>query len=180
MSDLSISIVPNQSIYQDKKNKSIEILDWLVSLDIVKPNLSECVLGANEGYAISNGAKLVVVDPEYLPFNLVTNGLEIITDREVFHTGINGIEELICPNCKQNIISEDWDFLNEWGYNTSNNLTCPFCNIAADINQFKFTPVWGFSDFGFTFWNWSNLTDEFVEAFEQKLGCSIKLVHTRI
>ena len=180
MSDHSISIVPSQSAYPDKEIKAKEILDWLVSLDIVKPTLSDCVLSSNEGYEISNGAKLVSTQPEYLPYNLITNGLEIITERQVFHTGQNGIEELICPRCKQDIANEDWEFLNEWGDNKSNNLTCPLCNVATDIHHFKFTPEWGFSNLGFTFWNWPAFTENFINDFKLKLGCDINLVYTRI
>ena len=178
MSDNSISIVPRQSSYPDKEIKAKEILDWLISLDIVKPIRSDCVLSSNDGYEISDGAKLVSTEPEYLPFDLGANGLEIITERQVFHTGQNGIEELICPNCNQDIANEEWDFLSEWGDSKSNNLTCTLCNIATDIHKFKFMPEWGFSDLGFTFWNLLSLTEEFVEDFKQKLGCDINLVST--
>jgi len=180
MSDHSTSIIPKQSAYPDKEIKAKEILDWLVSLDIVKPTLSDCVLSSNDGYSISEGAKLITTEPEYLPFDLTTNGLEITTERQVFHTGQNGIEELICPSCKQDIANKDWDFLSEWGDNKSNNLTCPLCNIATDIHQFHFTPEWGFSDLGFTFWNWISLKGSFIDDFKQKLGCDINIVHTHI
>ena len=180
MSDHSISIVPRQSSYPDKEVKAKEILEWLISLDIVKSTLSDCVLSSSYGYAISEGAKLVTTEPDYLPFDFTTNGLEIITERHVFHTGQNGIEELICPSCNQDIANEDWDFLSEWGDNKSNNLTCPLCNVARDVHQFHFIPEWGFSDLGFTFWNWPSLTENFIDHFKQKLGCEINKVYTHI
>ena len=180
MSDHSISIVPRQSNYPGKEIKAKEILDWLISLDIVKPTLSDCILSANNGYPISNGAKLVTTEPENLPYDLIANGLEIITDRRVFHTGQNGIEELICPNCKQNIANEDWDFLREWNDNISNNLTCPLCNIGTDVHQFDFTPEWGFSNLGFTFWNWPSLTEKFISNFRQNLKVDVNIIYTRI
>ena len=180
MSDHSISIVPKLSVYPKKETKASEVLKWLVSLDIVKPTLSDCILSSANGYAISNGARFISTEPAYLPFNRGVNGLEIITKRQVFDTGENGIEELICPDCKQNIASEDWEFLNEWHSNASNNLTCPLCNIGTEIHQFSFTPEWGFSDLGFTFWNWSGLTNDFISDFRQKLGCEVNLVYTWI
>ena len=180
MSDHSISIVPKQSAYPGKVSKAKEILGWLVSLDIVKPTPSNCILSSNEGYAISKGAKRVTTEPEYLPFNLGVNGLEIITERQVFDTGQNGMDELICPNCKQDMASEDWDFLSEWGDNKSDNLTCPLCNVATDIHQFKFTPEWGFSEIGFTFWNWPPFTEEFIDEIKQKLDSEVDVVYTWI
>jgi len=180
MSDHSISIVPRKSNYFDNKEKAKEILDWLISLDIVKPTLSDCVLSSDNGYAISEGAKNITTDPDSLPFDLITNGLEIITERHVFHTGENGIEELICPNCNQDFSSEDWDFLSDWSDNKSNNLKCPLCNVGTDIHKFKFTPEWGFSDLGFSLWNWTELTEDFINDFKQKLDCDVNVVFTWI
>lgn len=180
MSDQSISIVPRQSSYPEKKAKAKEILDWLISKDIVKPSLSECVLSSDKGYAISEGAKRVTEFPDDLPIDLITNGLEVITERQVFHTGENGMDECICPNCNKDISSEDWSFFNEWAEQKSNNLTCPLCNVATEIHQLEFSPEWGFSDLGFTFWNWPNFKDEFISEFKQKLSCDISIVYSHI
>ena len=180
MSDHSISISPKLSAYPDKESKAKEILVWLVSLDIVKPTLSDCILSSNNGYSISEGAKLVATEPEYLPFHLRTNGIEIITQRQIFDTGENGMDELICPACGQDIAGESWEFFREWDDNKSNNLTCPLCHTGTDIHQFNFTPEWGFSDLGFTFWNWPGLTETFLNDFKQKLGCDINVVYTWI
>jgi len=57
MSDHSVSIVPQQSFYPENKDKAKVILDWLISEDIINSSLTDCVLGAENGYAISEGAK---------------------------------------------------------------------------------------------------------------------------
>lgn len=180
MGDYSISIVPKQSNYKNKEKKIEEILKWLISRDIIKSSLSDCILSSDNGYSISNGAKTVTNQPEYLPFSLVVNGLEIITERVIFDTGQNGIETLICPSCNQNIASEDWNFLNEWAANESDNLTCPLCNTTTDIHKYKFTPEWGFSNLGFCFWNWPQLTESFIEEFKEKLDSDISIVYRKI
>ena len=180
MSDHSISIVPKLSVYPNKEFKAKKILQWLISLDIVKPTLSDCILSSNNGYSISEGANLVSADPGDLPFHLITNGLQIIIERQIFHTGENGMDEAICPNCNQDISGEGWDFFSEWDEHKNNNLTCPLCNVGIDIHQYNFTPEWGFSDLGFTFWNWPGFTESFLNDFKQKLGCDINLVYTWI
>ena len=180
MSEHSISIVPRQSNYPNNNTKAREILDWLVSKDIVKPILSNCILGSDNGYAISDGAKQITHFPEDVPFDFATNGLEIVTKRQIFYTGENGIENLICPSCGQDIAKEDWDFLSEWGDNESNNLTCPLCNVATDIHQFNFAPEWGFSDLGFIFWNFPTFTDNFIDEFKKKLDCETSVVNQHI
>lgn len=180
MSDHSISIVPRQSSYLDNNVKAIEVLEWLISQDIVKSTLSDCILSSDKGYAISHGANRVVYTPGELPFDLITNGLEIITNRQVFHSGENGLDKCICPNCKENIATEDWSFFIDWYERKSNHLTCPLCNVETDIQQFQFSPSWGFSDLGFTFWNWPDFTDEFIAEFRCKLGTDISIVYSHI
>jgi hypothetical protein len=87
MSDSYISIVPKVKEYPHHKQKAGEIINWLTSRDIIKTHLSDCTLGKDLGYAVSEGAKKVVEEPEYLPFDLITNGLEVITEMNIFHPG---------------------------------------------------------------------------------------------
>ena len=178
MSEHSISIVPKQSSYPNKEEKAREVLDWLISLDCVKPEKSDCVLSREEGYAVSDGARNVTNKPDYLPFGLITNGLEITTERQVFLTGENGINELICPSCNKDISGEDWDFLNDWSKSKSDNIICPLCNVGKEIHSYNFSPAWGFSDLGFTFWNWPELKESFIRDFKNRLLCDINIVYT--
>ncbi|MES2618689.1 MAG: sugar ABC transporter ATPase [Bacteroidota bacterium] len=177
MSEHSISIVPRQSSYPDNRSKAYEILDWLVSKDIVKKTSSDCILSSEYGYAISDGARLVSPSPDYLPFDYNINGLEIVIERCIFDAGEGGLDKIICPNCLKNIANEDWD-LNPWYNKESDNLICPACRHETDIHKFRFEPTWGFSDLGFTFWNWPDFTDEFISDFKKKLECDISIVHT--
>ena len=180
MSDHSISIVPRKSDYQNREIQAKNIVSWLLSRDIIKPVLSNCVLGPGKGYAISDGARLVTSFPDALPLGLVVNGLEIITERQIFDTAENGIESLFCPNCKEDISGEDWSFLNEWADGKSDNLICPQCKQVSEIHNYSFTPDWGFSNIGFIFWNWPELTPEFIEEFKLKLGCEISVVYQHV
>lgn len=87
MSDNSIAVVSKQRDYPEPKAKAKEILDWLISRDIVKPEPSNCILSAEMGYAVSEGAAKVVKVPNDLPFSLTVNGLEIVSDDNVFDPG---------------------------------------------------------------------------------------------
>ncbi len=179
MSDYSISIVPRLSNYPDKENKVKEILDWLISLDIVEANLTDCILGEGNGYAISQGVVMVVAHPKELPFELSVNGLEITTERTVFDTGENFTEQLICPNCQEDIAFEDWD-LESWTSEESDDLTCNACGVPSNIHSYSFEPKMGFSNIGFTFWNWPELKPEFIKSFEEKLNCEIAIVNRHL
>ncbi len=180
MSDYCISIVPKISSFPNKEEKIDEILSWLIENDIIKPDTSDCILGSRrKRYAVSIGAKHVTTFPEYLPFDLEINGLEIIDSRQVFDTGGNGIESVMCPACCRNILANGLDFIAKW-YEGENAVQCSICETLVDIHSYDFTPEWGFSDLGFSFWNWPKLTDSFMEEFQHKLGCEINLVFTRI
>jgi len=182
MSDAAISLVSRQSENSDRKSKANEILQWLIAQDIVRPQQSDCIGGPGDGYAMWEGARNVVAEPEQLAvcFQLQVNGLEVITERHVFHTGQHGLETVICPHCEQDIAGEDWSFMGEWDSGVSNNLTCPLCSHSGEIHSFAFTPAWGFSDLGFTFWNWPDFTDSFLEAFREKLNGEIDIVYSGI
>jgi hypothetical protein len=94
MSDSSRAIVPKITDYPGRKEKASEIIDWLVAEDIIKGELSDCILSKYHGYAISAGAKYVVKEPQYLPFDLITNGLELVTEPTVLNYGeITGEED---------------------------------------------------------------------------------------
>ena len=108
------------------------------------------------------------------------NGLQIIQERSVFTAMANGLDELICPNCKQDLAGGDLEIIDEWFANQNDTPTCPHCNTPADIHKFEFTPQWGFSDLGFTFWNCPDLTDSFIDDFKEKLGCEINVVYAHI
>ncbi|GGH79312.1 hypothetical protein HNQ91_005126 [Filimonas zeae] len=180
MSDNSISIVSRLSEHPDPIKRARDVLEWLVARDIVKPELSDCILGAEGGYGVSAGAAAVTENPEFVPDYLTVNGLEIITQRQVFHTGELGMEEVICPHCGVNVAEDNWDFLDEWGGNISNNITCPTCNNISEIHTYQFSRVWGFSNLGFTFWNWPSFTEAFINEFQQKLGVGVDVVYCRI
>jgi hypothetical protein len=49
MSHNSISIVCKNNTYPYNKEKAAEILEWLISCNIVKPTLSDCVMGSENG-----------------------------------------------------------------------------------------------------------------------------------
>lgn len=180
MSDHSISIVSKKSEYPDNRIKAEEILKWLISKDIVKSNLSDCILSAEKGYAVSEGARLITDFPEALPFFLSTNGLEIITNREVFHTGETGMEKCICPNCGEDISQEEWNFIEYWFCHNTDESICPLCDVSVVIHQLEIIPPWGFSNLGFKFWNWPDFKPLFIDEFQNALNCDVIIVNQHV
>jgi len=176
MSDFGISIVPTISEYPDRHTKAAEICAWLIAESIIASKLSDCILNKNLGYSIGKQAYKAVTTPSLLPFNLAINGLELVTERAVFSTEL---EKLICPTCRSNIASDDWDLM-PWVEQESTGIICPQCAREASIRQYNFKPTWGFSNLGFTFWNWPTLTQQFITEFETRLGCTVSVVSQQV
>ncbi len=176
MSDFSISLIPNISEYPNREAKAAEIHAWLVAEAIIEPEASGCILSNELGYSVGSQAAKVVSEPTFLPNNLTVNGLEISTRRTVFSAEL---EELTCPNCKNDIAADDWD-LTPWFEQASDGLICPQCAKEAAIHSYTFRPAWGFSNLGFSFWNWPRLTQDFIKQFEARLGYPISIVHQHI
>lgn len=178
MSDHSTSFVPKQSYYPNRVAKAKEILDWLTSQNIVQLAKSDCTLG-EEGYALSTGAQQVTDLPDELPVDLITNGLEIVTERQVFDTGGNRVDQLICPACRENITFDEWD-VNPWAEREGDTMECPRCETKSEVHIYRFEPEWGFSDLGFTFWNWPPFSKGFIDEFQSRLGCEMAIVYQQI
>jgi hypothetical protein len=176
MSDACIYLVPKISDYPDRQAKAVDITSWLITEEIIKPTTIGSVVGPTLSYTIGSQAGRVVTKPALLPFQIIPNGLEVITETTVFSAEL---DELICPNCKNDIASEDWDLM-PWLEQESTGLTCPRCMQEAAIHQFTFEPAWGFSNLGFCFWNWPTFTEQFIQGFEQKLGCAVSVINQRI
>lgn len=179
MKHTSISIVPAMALYPNNTEKANEILNWLISDRIVEPMLSPCLPGVGDGYRLGEGAKKIVQRPEELPFGLPANGMEVTTFRRVFHAGDGGLNKVRCPHCRENILDHDWD-LNPWIRKEIPQLRCPMCKQQHDLSAFETLPLWGFSNLGFSFWNWPPFQTSFVKTFTDRLGCQVKLVKCQL
>lgn len=174
MSDFCTSIIVKDKCVNSIA-KSEEIIQWLLSKDIIMPNLTDCILSDNFGYAISNGAKSITKYPEYLPFDLIINGLEVSTEEQEYTSGEDIETEVVCKKCNQESEISDWEYIEE-----SDNFTCPNCNEQYPINELMGETIIYKSNLGFTFWNTSDFTKEFLNEFQEKIGAEIVLINQRI
>jgi hypothetical protein len=46
--------------------------------------------------------------------------------------------------------------------------------------SFEFKPDWGFNELGFTFWNWAELKQTFINDFKKRLACDVAVVFQHI
>ncbi len=199
MSDGFLTLVPKQDHFEEAEAVAAKVIAWLVSRKIIKPFQADCVLGAPFGYPPDKNSVTVIKDGDSYHFKLITNGLEVRTERTYFQ-GYESFEPIViqCPACYTNLI-EGLDLMDyyqetleekyqsilvqvdkaidEWYEGKTSIIPCPACGSAESITKYHFESPRGFSNLGFTFWNWSHaFKEDFIQEFEQVLGCPITIV----
>ncbi|MGS2727951.1 hypothetical protein ACU8DI_15200, partial [Psychroserpens sp. BH13MA-6] len=129
MSDTYISLVSEKLKSADSKKKAERIIEFLTEQKIAKKDLTDCVLGSSKGHAPAENYRNVLEKSELNLTELKTNGIELITEKQVFENGGNVLEQVNCPNCGENNIENDWgNSLGNWhSGNDSDKLKCQNC-----------------------------------------------------
>src|SRR5690606_21626034 len=180
MSDSYITIVPTNVTHGQVKELSQRTIDWLTKNEIISSNLTDCVLGQVKGYPPGTNYKSIIDGDDFGLLRLKTNGFELVTVRQVFDNGGNGLEEIKCPKCGANNIDSDWgQALEAWNSGQNGILKCGQCDNEVPITDYDFKPTWGFGEFGLTFWNWPSLTSEFFDNMKKLLGKDVKVIYGR-
>lgn len=188
MSDSFISIVPVEIELDRPEEKARQVIRWLIAKEIIAAQPTECVLGSPVGYppgqrfgdALKEGE-----DDGYLKERVI-NGVEVSTGRRIFHSGSNGLEEVICPGCQANVIESDWgDCLEAWVNGGSALMQCPGCGGENGLNMYNFNIekkfIWTLSNLGITFWNWPpQFRRSFIAGLEEVLGSPVRVVYGRL
>lgn len=178
MGDWFQSVVDRDATESEAPQSGILIQQWLVDEGIISRNASACVLGSDTGYPPGPNYEKAVGGHDDCLNLLATNGLNIITTRNVFHTGQGGCE-LVCAACTERFEATDaWgDAVGEWyERNGPGSLACPGCGHSQPIDEWEHDPPWGFANLGFEFWNWPPLTEQFVQQFAERLKHRVLLV----
>ncbi|WP_158977069.1 hypothetical protein [Cellulophaga sp. L1A9] len=181
MSDHYISIVSEKTNPRDSQELAERIVSYLAEKKIIQKELSDCVLGSTGHKPAENFGS--VLEKQYEGFlDSKVNGVEIITERRVFHNSGNGLEGVHCPNCGQNQIEEDWgNALDNWYEKLKSDLVkCSNCSSENSITKFNFEPNWGFGDFGLIFWNWGKFKSHFFTDLEKIIGMELKVVYGKL
>ncbi|MFP2905228.1 hypothetical protein ACLESD_09260 [Pyxidicoccus sp. 3LFB2] len=162
-------IVAKDVSAEDAPRLAGQLRDWLVAQRIIEPELTDCTLGSPGHRPGTEHAKALNPSDSEVP-RLWTNGLQIQTGRTVFHT-IGG--ELTCRPCGARFEPQrEWfDAVGVW-YEGDDDVTfaCPECGKPERLTEWDGEWPWGFSNLGFTFWNWPPLSERFVREVSEQLG----------
>jgi len=182
MSDSYLSIVPVDVTPSEVKQLFQKTFDWLTEKEIISPNPTDCILSGTPGYKPGSRYKDIVDGDDFGLLQRQVNGLEIVTERQVFDCGENGLDEVNCPECRANNLDSEWaEAIEAWWRSTGyHKLKCNQCGKESPIIDYEFIPTWAFGDFGLKFWNWPVLKDSFFDDLKIVMDKDVKVVYGRL
>lgn len=180
MSDNVTWIVDLDASLQDAPKLAEQVKEWLIAQGVVSATPCQA-FGAN--HLLSRGASAAAWDAYPHTSPVLMCGLEITTQRRVFHTGDNGIDCIRCPDCGVSHNPDDlpWnDAVGAWFEDDANHcMTCPYCGASRSIVEWEFDRPWGFGNLAFGFWNWP-ITDRLIIEMSAITSHRCRLVHEHI
>lgn len=183
MSDNVQWVVDLDASPEEAQEFAAKVKDWLLAQGIVSNTIC-----AKRSYRDS---ELLLPGPSATGWRVdgdgdfpSMHGLDIVTERTVFHTGDNGIQALRCPRCAQDHDPADvpWSESVEAWFTAegSDTLRCPACDCESSIVDWQFLELnWGFGNLAFGFWNWP-ITEKLAEEIGAVLKHRCRLVHEHI
>jgi hypothetical protein len=135
---------------------------------------TDCALGG-PGHAPGPRYLAAVTDADPHLLTLRTNGVQVITGRTVFFS--MGADQVSCPHCGQVTTLDgtpEWQELSNtigvWYDGGSGEQPCRGCGRTVGLNDWTWSPPWGFGHFGLEFWNWPELSPRFLAEVSHRLG----------
>ena len=182
MGDWFQSVVDTDASEIEAPQLGADVVHWLVSEGIVRTELTDCVLGSDQGHPPGPQYEKAVDTRNDNLLELWTNGVEVIAKRNVFAACQGGLE-LFCTACSHRFApGDEWArAVGEWYEMTgSGRVRCPCCGRVQTIDEWEHDPPWGFGNLGFTFWNWPPLKKTFVKQIADCLKHQVVLVFGKL
>ena len=179
MGDFYQNIVARDVSAEDAPRLAAKVRDWLVARRIIEPELSDCALG-DLGHRPGPQYALAQQTPNEDVLRHATNGLQIEVGRRVFH---NLQPELTCHACGARFEPGDdyTDAVSTWFEgDDAVTFSCPACHASERLTDWDGDSPWGLSELGFTFWNWSTLSERFILELSEQLGRRTLVVRDKL
>ena len=155
------------------------LVSWLAERQIIQPELVPCVFDVDLGHPPGPRWADALADRADRRFG--GGGVEVHTQRTVFHGDGAGYDRVACPRCDAEVNWDDlMDTIGAW-YETGTALQrCGTCDHGAELNDLRWENPWAFGYLGLTFWNWPPLGERFVGELARRTGHRIRLVAAKL
>ena len=180
MSDNVTWIVDLDASANEAADLADRVREWLTSQGIVSPISRRVSDGID---LLGRGEQANAWDAESHAADLAMCGLQVATERQVFHTGDNGIDCIRCPSCHvaHDPDSLPWsDAVEAWyAEEGDDGMACPDCGARHRIVDWEFEMPWAFGHLAFGFWNWP-VSERLLHEVAAITGHRCRLVHEHI
>ena len=194
MSDQHIAICALNLTEEEAETCKDKVINYLVSREIILPTKSHCIM-SETGTGYPPGPKFIqaswfdkeqpqIINANYEDFSKRTvNGLEVLCGRQGVYNASGDWSDKQCPDCKlKSAQDKDWsEAVTEWlEHKGEGLLTCPHCGSTASVSQWYFYNDMLLGNLIFQFWNWPELSDEFIADLSDVLGCDLRMISGRL
>ena len=198
MSDHYITITASKEIDNPERIMD-KVIEWMQFHEFIERELTDCVMSSkNKGYRPGkNHVSAIGYDENILRLSVC--GVEVKTRREVFNAGaFTAMTRMACPNCGRNrfegikpqdffsdncteeqmeLFKSVFSVFEKWTSSESASLTCPHCGKRSEIEAYEIDNSISLSNFGLTFWNWADLTNEFLAQLRSMIGAELNRIN---
>lgn len=155
-----------------------KVRQWLVEREIILPGPPLM----DEAYAPLyryGPAAARWAHEDALGHDLLCAGLQIVTERTVFHAGEGDVGPFVCPHCGATHDDLPWSPPTEAWYEGEgdNRLTCPACGTASSIAEWR--SGWAYGHLGFGFVE-GRMLDKLGDELAALTGHRLRVVHEHL
>lgn len=195
MSDSYCAIAFPHLALKDVSTARAIIINHLIDHEIINSELSYCVLSEKEqGYGpgkqfikatIYEEEQLDCINGSYASFStgLAVNGLQVLTDHKTVANASGDWLGVNCPSCgkRHSYSGGVSSAIEEWLAKTSaGEWTCEHCQFSAPIVYWDFQNDMVLGNLILKFWNWLEISPDFVEDLSELIGSKAKIIFCRL
>jgi hypothetical protein len=172
------SLVDRDTVTPEEAGRLGEaIVAWLVEQEIIEPRLTDCCL-VDPGYppgrhymrACGGIEESARAEDHARMSRYSTNGVQVYTKRAAFYNSQGRFGPARCPHCAaERGIDDYYKAGGEWYEGGEGELRCEQCGRSACVTAWEHDDLLH-STLGLVFWQWPDLSDEFLEELSRRTG----------
>jgi len=154
---------------------------WLIEREIIEAEPTAQYMGE---YRPGPAYPSTLQEPNPSPETV--NGFELVVGRTVFH---RLSLELTCKACGARVSGEDESWELEpwhdaidawWSGDASAVYACPKCGAPERLTEWSGDAPWYFGYLGLQFWDWSPLSERFIQEVTKQLGHRTGVIYEKL
>ncbi len=154
---------------------------WLIEREIIEAVPTAEFLGK---YRPGSAYQSTLKEPN--PYTKTVNGFDLVVGRTVFYRLSSA---LTCKACGARVGDEDESWDSEpwtdavdvwWSGDAAAVYACPKCGVPERLTEWSGDAPWYFGYLGLKFWDWSPLSERFIQEVTKQLGHRTGVIYDKL